>query len=283
MLNYEVRDQAIRRLEGSIKENQRIVNLVNDTSIELFHTRSGAGESVIKPVEILINNLANSPKEFSDAFDDCRSQHQAFLNEVSETERQKGYQATVNTAISAGAGVGAGIGVAAFAPTAAMAIATTFGTASTGVAISTLTGAAATNAALAWLGGGAIAAGGAGMAGGQTVLAMAGPIGWMIGGITLTGSVIYINNKNLEIAREANSKLKEVKSANRELELLHEKVSGFLNLTNQHKNGLLDMLYRLRYDAPADYLKYSQDQKNILLSLINNMRSFSALINQKIN
>ncbi len=46
--------------------------------------------------------------------------------------------------------------LSAFGPAAAMAIATTFGTASTGTAIAdTLFGAAATNAALAWLGGGA--------------------------------------------------------------------------------------------------------------------------------
>ncbi|MGW8444460.1 hypothetical protein ACWGXJ_26515 [Paenibacillus sp. S33] len=43
------------------------------------------------------------------------------------------------------------MGVAAFGPTVALAIATTFGTASTGTAIATLSGAAATNAALAWL------------------------------------------------------------------------------------------------------------------------------------
>lgn len=58
-----------------------------------------------------------------------------------------------------GAGVAGGMAVASLAPSAAMWVATTFGTASTGTAISTLSGAAATNAALAWLGGGAAAAG----------------------------------------------------------------------------------------------------------------------------
>lgn len=50
---------------------------------------------------------------------------------------------------TAAAGVAVGAGVAAFAPTAALAIATTFGTASTGTAIATLSGAAATNTATA--------------------------------------------------------------------------------------------------------------------------------------
>lgn len=52
---------------------------------------------------------------------------------------------------TAAAGVAVGAGVAAFAPTAALAIATTFGTASTGTAIATLSGAAATNAAGSWV------------------------------------------------------------------------------------------------------------------------------------
>ena len=72
----------------------------------------------------------------------------------------------------------AGGAVAVGGPTAAMAIATTFGTASTGTAISSLGGAAAANAALAWLGGGAVAAGGAGMSGGAALLGLFGPIGW---------------------------------------------------------------------------------------------------------
>lgn len=66
-----------------------------------------------------------------------------------------------------------------------MAIATTLGTASTGTAISALSGAAATNAALAWLGGGALATGGGGVAAGEAFLALAGPVGWAIGGTEL--------------------------------------------------------------------------------------------------
>lgn len=52
----------------------------------------------------------------------------------------------------------------------AMWVATTYGTAGTGVAISGLSGAAANSAALAWLGGGTVASGGGGMAAGAAVL-----------------------------------------------------------------------------------------------------------------
>ena len=78
-----------------------------------------------------------------------------------------------------------------------MGVATTFGVASTGTAISTLSGAAATNAALAWLGGGALAAGGSGIAGGQALLAMAGPIGWAIAGVSIfvSGLLFWKNHR----------------------------------------------------------------------------------------
>ncbi len=65
-----------------------------------------------------------------------------------------------------GAWVLAGAEVATLSPTAAMAIAMTFGTAYTGAVIVILSGAAATNAALAWLGEGASIAGGDGIAAG---------------------------------------------------------------------------------------------------------------------
>lgn len=95
---------------------------------------------------------------------------------------------TLKSGGSGVAGVGAGIAMAAFGPTIAMGVATTFGVASTGTAISTLYGVAASNAALAWLGGGALAAGGGGMAAGNVLLTLTGPIGWAFAGIALLSS-----------------------------------------------------------------------------------------------
>ena len=94
-----------------------------------------------------------------------------------------------------------------------MAIATTFGTASTGTAIASLSGAAATKAALAWLGGGAIVAGGGGMAAGNALLALAGPVGWAIGGVSLVSAGLFKSGKNKKIAEEALAKAAEVNAS----------------------------------------------------------------------
>ena len=109
--------------------------------------------------------------------------------------------------------------VASLAPSAAMWVATTFGTASTGTAISSLSGAAAESAALAWLGGGAAAAGGGGMAAGNALLALAGPIGWSIAGATLLTSVILFANKKIKLDKE---KKEEIESVLRNTEKLRE-------------------------------------------------------------
>ncbi|MGQ0516582.1 hypothetical protein ACT453_38125, partial [Bacillus sp. D-CC] len=49
-----------------------------------------------------------------------------------------------------------------------------------------------------------VAAGGGGMAAGQGFLALAGPIGWAIGGTALAAGGWYTNKKNKQAAVEAN-------------------------------------------------------------------------------
>ena len=103
----------------------------------------------------------------------------------------------------------AGAGIAA--PTAAVALASTFGVASTGTAIATLSGAAATNATLALIGGGS-------MATGSAVLGLFGPVGWVGGGLIAMlalGNAHSKNVKKLKEIQEVNTKLSRALSENR--------------------------------------------------------------------
>lgn len=150
---------------------------------------------LLENVENLINSIANHPKNFDADFKEIQLYKKEF-KDVCDYATQE-LDAAKKSMAGVGAGVAGGMAVASLAPSAAMWVATTFGTASTGTAISTLSGAAATNAALAWLGGGAAAAGGGGMASGTAFLAMAGPVGWTIGGATLLASIALFAKKNL--------------------------------------------------------------------------------------
>ena len=142
-----------RMLASSITEYNDAYTLMNDKGVQLFIERTRAVDT-ISFVESLVNSIANRPKSFDAEFEEIRLERDSFLNTCDFGQRE--LQAAREAAGGAGAGIAAGASVAFMAPTAAMWVATTFGTASTGTAISALSGAAATNAALAWLGGGAL-------------------------------------------------------------------------------------------------------------------------------
>lgn len=92
---------------------------------------------------------------------------------------------------------------AAATSTGLMAIATTWGTASTGTAISGLSGAAANSAALAWLGGGATATGGGGVAVGTAVVFAGAAVAAIIVAGVGYAIVSYVEKRNDDICRNA--------------------------------------------------------------------------------
>ena len=250
-------------------------------ALELHELRANKGRNIINRVESYINTLANTPKKLNKAIADYASEYRTFDHTVDEISRQV---EETNEAFgkTSGSGALAGVGVAAIAPSAAMAFATTFGTASTGAAISSLSGAAATNAALAWLGGGAAAAGGGGMAAGNTLLALAGPIGWGIGGIALVGSGFMMNKKCLENANEAIKARKEIEVNAANLKLTKGKISEHFKLTESHIKGIKTLLNELKESAPRDYAMFNNDQKLQVGSLVNHITALSGLLNQTI-
>ena len=226
-------------------------------------------ESLCKPVELEKENYAISVRI------------ENFEKEIVNI-RKKSMQDENLTNGTAGAGVAAGVGVAAFGPSAAMAIATTFGTASTGTAIASLSGAAATNAALAWLGGGALAAGGSGIAGGTAFLALAGPAGWAIGGAALVGSGLMASSRNKKIAREAEEKTLKIRSETNTLRQLQKKVERENQLLKKIQAGVfgcLNVSVRLR---DGNYNEFNEIEKYELIRLINLSETLSLRIGEKI-
>ena len=281
MLNHNVKKQAIRRLQAAQKRYEALIAEVMQQAQALFELRQSTAESVIKACENYINTLANSPKEFDKSVAAFKVSYQEFTNLSHQIEVEAKQQAAVRQS-TVGAGVVAGAGVAALGPSAAMAIATTFGTASTGTAISALSGAAATNAALAWLGGGALAAGGSGMVGGQALLALAGPVGWTIGGIAVAGGALWANGQNEKAAREATQYALQVEAEISKLKTAETEVNGLKGLTEKHADGVLTQLALLNDGAPADYRQFSTEQKQTLAALNNNIQALGKLLKQTI-
>ena len=282
MLNFEAKDKAIESLRKSCDHHESVRSDVERLSIQLFEQRQRAADEVIKQVEIFVNRLANSPKEFDKTVAEYRIEVKRFHQTIQTLKLKAAKSVQVGGATGV-VGATAGVGVAAFAPTAAIAIATTFGTASTGTAISALSGAAATNAALAWLGGGAVAAGGGGMAAGNALLVMAGPVGWTIGGIALVGSGIYLHSANAKVAEEATQNHIKVEAEIRSLNVAKSEINQMLELIREFTDKSLSALSYLQSNTPNDYKAFNQEQRERLGTLINLIRSLGKHLNTQVS
>ena len=168
------------------------------------------------------------------------------------------------------------------APTAAMWIATTFGTASTGTAISTLSGAAATKAALAWLGGGALSAGGGGIAAGNALLALSGPVGWSIAGATLLTSILLFTSKRTKLNKEKNEEIEAIKRNTVAVKEMDAEIGKILNDTIGVRTGLNGYYTTCLELYGQDYSSFTDEQKKRLGALVNYTKTLSALFNKKV-
>lgn len=179
---------AQQKAEAAAKKTNQKINELGDQTSALYTS--------LTKIQSLFDRIRNVPKENMLTYEKLKAIRVNWKQQAEKIEMEY-KKAEVKTAGQGAAGVGAGVAVAALGPSAAMGIATTFGVASTGTAISTLSGAAATKAALAWLGGGALASGGGGMAAGSAFLALAGPVGWTIAGVSIVASgLMYFKTKS---------------------------------------------------------------------------------------
>ena len=281
MFNAFARREAVEKLRKSLAEHETLRQEVGQASVRLFEQRQRAVAKVVEPVEDYVNRLARSPKEFDRSVREYRIEIDRFKSTVRRIETE----AKRSEAIGGGAGMAgamAGGGMAAFGPTVAMAVATTFGTASTGTAISALSGAAAANAALAWLGGGALAAGGGGMTAGNALLALAGPVGWTVGGLAVAGSGIYLHYRNGDLARKATQERLGVEGEIRSLRTASREIRGLGTSTKRHIDGTLAVLGWLRDNATHDYQQFDTGQKERLAVLVNHVRSLGELLRKEV-
>lgn len=282
MFNAKLRKNAIDNYNAAVERYEKGANNLGQNTNVLYKEREKALK-LVKLIEERINQLANTPKEFKVSLQKIEIEVENF-----KTKQQEIKKAEVEAkAAAGGSGAGAtlsalGVAVATMGPTAAMGIATTFGVASTGTAISTLSGAAATNAALAWLGGGALAAGGGGMSAGSAFLALAGPVGWTIGGVMLAGSVgsgLYASYKNKTTANKLIAERENLEKIIRKFNNMNSEVKALVETTNTQISGVSKAEKAL---IGSDYSQYSKDEKLQAGLLVNSTLTLAQLINKEL-
>lgn len=285
-LTIDAKEDIIRKinelddmLSEEITNYNDAYTLMNDKGTQLYIERSKAADS-LSYVETLVNSIANHPKKFDDDFNEINIEKRKFQNVIDFANRE--LLAAREAAGGVGAGLVAGASVACMGPTAAIWVATTFGTASTGTAISTLSGAAASNAALAWLGGGTLAAGGGGTAAGEALLAMAGPIGWSIAGATLAASIVLFAKNKKKLNKEKNEEIEAVKRNTESVKEIEKALTKLVDETSQMSSALYTSYTECFEMSGKDYSAFSEEQKMRLGALVNNAKSLSAMFGKTV-
>ncbi len=141
MLNSSARREEVQALQAVVAEHEALRQRTTAASEELFDQRNRVAEEVIVRVENYVKSFANSPRDFDKSIETYRVEAGRFNDRVQRLTVEAARSARIGSATGT-AGAIAGVGVAALGPSAALAVATTFGTASTGTAISALSGAA---------------------------------------------------------------------------------------------------------------------------------------------
>lgn len=265
-----------RELDRANNKYNEVYSVVNSSGESLLKERTES-ITLIEDTEKLVNSIAKHPKSYDRDIADIKVERQKFKGTIEYAKEQE--KVLKKSAGNAAAGAAAGVGVASLAPTAAMWVATTFGTASTGTAISALSGAAATNAALAWLGGGALAAGGGGMVAGQALLALAGPVGWGIAGASILTSVLLIWKKKMNTQESKKEEIARIKNCTESLEELKGKIDQIALETTSLRKSLKSQILSLQELNGRDYTSFSNEEQVRLGALVNNTKSLSALLN----
>ena len=249
------------------------------TGSEILRQRERAVD-VLDNVENLINSIANHPKSFDTDFEDIRLKRDEF-KETCEFAKEE-LDAAIGSAFGAGAGVAGSMAIASLAPSAAMWVATTFGTASTGTAISALSGAAAQSAALAWLGGGALAAGGGGVSAGTALLALSGPIGWSIGGATLLTSVVLFANKKHKLTKEKKEEIEAVLKNTEQIRETNAKLSALLEKVEQLRLALSEQYTKCMCFYGKNFIEIPEEGQTQMGTLVNNAMSLACVLSKTV-
>lgn len=131
----------------------------------------------------------------------------------------------------------------------------------------------------AMAGAGALAgAGGGGIVGGEALLALAGPIGWAIGGSALLGAGLILNNKNKEATDKIEEQILEIKKEIMKIMKLDIKVLMSEKEIKEISDNIENGFELIKYDN--DYNQFSIENKERLATLINISESLSTKIGE---
>lgn len=268
-----------KQLITSFENYNMAYTSMGDAGNRLYILRLRA-KDLISNIEFLINSIAKHPKSFDADIEEIRALQINFTEACEYAEQE--LKAAKTSGLTATAGIAAGASIASIAPTAAMWVATTFGTASTGTAISTLSGAVATKAALAWLGGGALSAGGGGVVAGNALLALAGPVGWGVAGASLLVSIGLFTYKKHRSNKDKKEEIEDILRNTQQVKEMEAKIKSLINETNLLMDNLTTIYRSELIDFGTNYITLPEERQLQLGVLVNTTKAIAASLGKTI-
>ena len=113
-------------------------------------------------------------------------------------------------------------------------------------------------------------------------MALAGPIGWGITGVTTAASVFALGHKNKKIADEAIAEAKKITVAGAEVDETSAKIQHLTDETVMLMDSLRDMARANRTLKGANYLELSEDEQYRLGTMVNNTLALAEMLNKTI-
>lgn len=254
--------ENISELRNLIEQYEKKKERVILKSSSLMRVKETLQFQIQKSIELFEKTKDDLNFDLPNVFVDVKSDFLDYENKLVKLKKE--FKQTQGDNIKAGATIATGAAVAVGGPAAIMAIATTFGTASTGATIASLGGAAATNAALAWLGGGALAAGGGGTALGATILGVMGPIGWGIAGIGAAGLGIAGYKKNKDDIEKIQKEISLINKSIKVMDRLSHNVTKLEDIIDKKIKYLI--LHSDRMISTPELIQVKNDFLNSILS-----------------
>lgn len=273
MFNSKIKKEAVARLKSEMDSYEKARKNLERSAVRL-HRRRESSIALIKEIEKYINRLADAPNEFEKNVSDINVNIAGF-----EALTQIEYDEELIAKISGGG--------EEMSPTAAMSMATTFGTASTGVAIAGLEGVEAVHAALVWLGSEVLAGGGGGggMVAGNALLALVGPVGWVLGAVGVVGGGLLVNKKNKNKAIKLEDERVKLKASRKNLEAVNYNIKRLRQSTKEISKLLKESFVQFVEETRliTSYEQFTNEDKDELRMIINLMLSLSTLFTEDID
>lgn len=265
------KEHAENAVDQALKQYRESCDRVVKHSDELYSMRKVSVKTIQSCNEYL-QELKNCTMDIARKEKEIRKEYQTFEKEREKAEKltQKKDGKIMDKALDVGAAAGAGASM--FGADALIAMATTFGTTTTGTVIGTLHGAAATNAILAWLGGSA------GVAGGSALISLISPIGLGLCAACLIAKGAKVGWDNKHQAERSEKNTKKLMESKKAMDCADKEMISLIRRTKAQNKMTADNLAAVKKIRKNDYQQFSRADAEKLLILLNNAQTLSEML-----